>query len=573
MLLETEKKFSNGKMYKLLVHQYLLFATSLPILVARATYSFDCPDVWDGPSADNDLDTCARQLTGPKFGLLLPALIPTIFFGLLLLCYPIIYIGRCCGGCGSRKLRPGASCCGGEAWDRVDNNFKEQIYPASHIKCIKVSAFLLAILSIAVLVTVPLGISQAWEGWSYILDRAEPDVIGWLANRKADVVSQLRSADGSLPPPLDNDSFTAFDDAIRLARETRGDIQRYSDDAALPVAVVSYVLSAIPLILLTVTVLFGFCNVRGVGIDIMSFLHYFFGLLFGGLGAVLLVSALVAFMMDGEMQYQQRALPGALGWWGVPKCESEIDFAEFRANISSAISQAAAEGCNQLLEVCDGDATVPAINNPKQFYCPSLAASNTSVACRSVKDLTFFIENTYAKAGSQVCGSSNCSVSQCPTQCSLQEFRDYASEALAEVAEGARIQSALSQILTFADCDILIDRATLPFAKLELAGEGLLIAGCGATFAIILLILGLLVLCKGQKLFFGRSSKRRVEEIYHSPTSHPPDGPRFPMEPNSGAAAGPPQEPYRYSYSNFPTSTRADNASWSMMENSTANRH
>eukprot|EP00744_Colponema_vietnamica_P003973 GILI01006009.1.p1 GENE.GILI01006009.1~~GILI01006009.1.p1 ORF type:complete len:298 (+),score=83.91 GILI01006009.1:111-1004(+) len=179
-------------------------AAVLIALAALATtasaYDFGCQDQWSGPSTNNDVWDCAQEFPNEKPGLIIPMAIPLFFFVVLLIAFPVVFLGRCCGVCGSNNQRPGADCCcDGDEWDAVDD--KEEIAAVYHSKpgaitCVKCTIFLLLLLSVAAVVLLPIGASMTINGWQDALDRVDTDIIDWLQVKRDDLMASLRNPDG-----------------------------------------------------------------------------------------------------------------------------------------------------------------------------------------------------------------------------------------------------------------------------------------------------------------------------------------------------------------------------------------
>jgi len=495
------------------------------------SYSLQCQNKWDGPSSDNSLIECIQAIPNDYPGVLVPIAIPAIMFLFLLVLYPITFLCRCCGGCGSMNARPGASCCcDGNEWDDVDDEVRSAYYPHCHICCVKLSSFLLFIVSLSVVVMLPIGASYAVEGLEYAVDHVSIDILDWVQVRKDEFVSDLTLSNGSLISPLNNDTFAPFDEFNTDSRKQLADAKDDYINQLKAYIQVLYGIAAIPSILLIFSIIFFLCNCRRCCPACFTCFYYFFGLIFGLVGTIFMLIGLVFLLFCGEVALQNEQQPGVFQWYIVPQCEEKIFFNDLKAEMRTSEQDASSRACSEMTKVCGNDnSSLTGVNRyteEKQFYCPDIAAPgvNLTSTCQTIKFVQKIFNTSTSRDGSALC---NCTLSTCPEECkdpdelsaelgtalpsSTPNAPNTTREARTQIAVGVQAVNGLSRAFVYADCDVLITRGVMPLDECGKISEGLLLLGAGCSVAILCLMLGIPLLFKGQKLFFASPDQKLVD--------------------------------------------------------------
>ena len=484
-------------------------------------YNLGCHEVWHSSSSSNSLSDCLTHFAENSYPLFFPAAIPAVYGVLFLLLFPLVMLCRRIGAFGSARRRPGAGCCcDGDEWDVVPAEVKDEVYPHAHIRCIRLCVMIILVLSIAVAVTFPFGGLWARDGWIYALDGISTEVIQWvigLRNRIYTIVEDPLTH--RIPSELPADILSALDGAIEEAESVRRDMQGASDVAVPLIVTLCFVFGVAPVVLFVATFIFALYGIRRTGPCVSSVVHYVFSILFTVSGTLLLVAAMGALIVKGEVEMYDAGIPGVFSLWLVPRCEETIQFDEFKDSLRASIGSAAATGCDALLGLCDDAPTF--VPGGRPFFCPSLvgdvaAEGGTAAACRSSQSLANYVADTKLKNGTGVtCGAQpppahDCTLAECAAAADCTAHNS-SSVSLRYADLSDRLQRASEVAVADAACDALILRGMLPLARVGRIAEGFLVAGSGATFGLVLIILGSILLCKGQKVFVIRKT---AEDVY-----------------------------------------------------------
>eukprot|EP00388_Colpodella_angusta_P039715 GDKK01048164.1.p1 GENE.GDKK01048164.1~~GDKK01048164.1.p1 ORF type:complete len:502 (+),score=23.47 GDKK01048164.1:37-1542(+) len=486
----------------------LLLAIALGSSVAFG-YDFGCQDVWEGPSASNDLEECARKVPTDNGGILVPPIIPAVFLVFLFVLFPVGFFCRCCGACGSNKVRPGADCCcDGEEWDDLEDEEKVAVYPSRHVFCFKVLCLVVTALCAAPVVLMPIGATYGVDFWDSFLASANTDVIDWVENLKVSFENDLRLANGSYPAPLSNSTFDDLQNFIDDARDILSDVDDTFQSNMDTVNKVVQIIAFVPMILCAVMLLFILCSVRRVLPACFMWIYYLVSLLFALACIVLMVLGVFFVLLSGEVELQQFKAPGIFQWYAVPACEEKATFLSLKADFQEANKAQAVDICNRFLEVCDDLAfgpNVAGVSSLKPFYC-TLTSADVDSQCASVDTVALMINGTYSKPGAPIC--TNCTVGECPTTCTVEAARNQTAEIQSELVVGLRIIKAVDRAFIYCDCDVLLTQGMKPFADSDQAAMGSFLAAAGTGLGALFLMFGIILLCKGQKLFFASPEAR-----------------------------------------------------------------
>lgn len=491
-------------MFSQMLSKICCLTTLLLCLCTSAfAYDFACQDVWRGPSKSNDLVECAKKLPTDNGGVLVPPIIPAVFFVFLLVLFPLIFFCRCCGGFGSNKIRPGADCCcDGDEWDDLEDEEKISVYPSRYVCCFKAVCFLVVALCAIPVILMPLGASYGVKFWDSFFESANTDVIDWVENLKTGFQNDLLLPNGSYPAPLTNETFETLQGFLNDARDHIADVDDLIQTNIETANRVVQIISFVPLVLTAIMLLFILFSIRRFLPACLMWIYYIVALVFSFASIVMMVFGVFFVLLCGEVDLQQWKSPGIFQWYAVPACEGEAMFSSLKADFQEANKAQAVSVCNDFLQVCDDLAfgpDVPGVSSSKPFSC-TLSASSVDSTCTSVDGVAILVNGSYVKPGAPIC--VNCTVGECPIKCTDATARNRTAQIASDLSLGLRIVNAVDRAFIYADCDVLLTQGMKPFSGCSNAAMGSFLAAAGTGFGALFLMFGIILLCKGQKLFF-----------------------------------------------------------------------
>lgn len=498
-------------------HFYLASAAVAALaLTARVALAYDlgCQYFWTEPSEHNDVIECLKRVPTDNGGVLIPPIIPLVFVVLMLLVFPVVFCTRCCcGAFGSNKMRPGADCCcDGEEWDEIPVDEKAAVYPRKHVCCIKVLCLLVVVACAVPIILMPIGGKKGIEFWDDFQTSANRDIIDWAQDLKDGFIADLTLSNGSLPAQMDISTFDNLQQFIDDGRKFIGDVKTFVDDYVDVFNLVIMIVSFVPLVLAACMLLFILLSIRRVVPAICMWVYWVVALLFGLVSTVMMVLGVVFMLMSGEVELQQWKAPGAFQWYLVPYCEGQSMFRSIKDEFTNADRDQSEEVCRKFMEFCDDLAwsspAVAGVSSEKPFKC-SLTNDNVADSCPTIYVAAELINSTFMKpdAPAALCPSGGCTVGNCPTECAAGDARDTA-ESIAEAFDiGLKIAGVVDRAFLYADCDVLLTQAIKPLTTSSTGAMGAFLAAAGTGFGALFLMFGMLLLCKGQKLFFSKPKK------------------------------------------------------------------
>lgn len=496
----------------------LLGIFSKALLPVQAVQNLGCQDFWVGPSEHNDVLECVEEYPAENWGIFIPLAIPLLFAIVFLVAFPIIFLGRCCGACGSNKQRPGAGCCcDGAEWDDVSDSEKAAVYHSKpfQIFCLKICAVILVMAAIISIVLIPVGAAMAVSNWNDFLDRFDSEILGWLEGKKESLVNGLKDEFGQYFPSINGTSFSMIDDILSDVYSIHDTVRGGSDTAVKVLTIVVIVMSVLPIAATVAILIFAVFNIRK-RLRIFQCVFFPLGVLYGILSTVFLTGGLVFFIVHGEARLQVAASPGLFGWYVVPYCESVIKFQNIKDVVRTAVREVSIAGCEAALGICDSNPSPSGPLDKKQFYCPSLSSSTVDQLCASPADLISQLNSILSKSGSLVCpssGGTGCTITECATKCTVPEMRELAAAVAEFITKANRASDLLTQAWSYASCDVLVGQFIKPLFTVREGGAGLYVAGAGLSIAMLCFIFGALLLLKGQKMFVEKPAEDDNEPI------------------------------------------------------------
>lgn len=321
----------------------LLFAAT-PASATREG-SFQCENVWDGPSTSNDVQACilnAERMRSQWKLFVLPFL-SAVLLAILLVSFPLVFICsiccNCCGCCGAncckpetKKSRNQARCC---LW----------LYIVYALLWSVMVFFLIVYGTRTVTKAVPMFVDDAVSGpLSYFNQTAES-----VMDYTYDWSSGERREPGDFT--IDFSEFSSMQEKVMEGvSAVRATVFVHFDK----VSIASYVVGSLGFVMVLVILPFAMfkCCIPGFPICI-SFVYWIFGLAFAVLGLLLTILAYFATLTCGEVERHHGRDPGLIQWYGVPVCKEFFNFQQLNKGIMAAELQLSQGVCKAVLPFCD----------------------------------------------------------------------------------------------------------------------------------------------------------------------------------------------------------------------------
>jgi hypothetical protein len=250
-------------------------------------------------------------------------------------------------------------------------------------------------------------------------------------------------------------------------------------------------------------------------------MYFFLGMAFAALGAVFLVLAVGLATGCGEVQRQLDRLPGVAQWYAIPYCENLSHFDNLYTTLTSEEEGDAKNVCFNLLSYCSTTSTYSNSDPNMYFYCP-FTSSNYATVCANYAAAKVVIQQVVAKTTSPVCGGTACSYTSCGSDCTVSAVKTSAVTNLKLLTDSSKLASAAAIVAPFTDCNVIGNMAAssvsgaCPYLR-----DGMWKIGFACFFSSILFAIGIIVLFRGQKVFFKPTSTRAPLDDDSNP-SHAP---------------------------------------------------
>lgn len=493
----------------------MLLASSLMLLVvfmvtptAAEFSSWGCENYWTMPSSDNSVEDCVknqdRQSQWTQW-LWIPAL-PALVFAIVLVFYPIVFFCRqCCNLCGGRRRQPGVCCRCKSEWDQKSETEKDRAYTASDHCCVKCPAFVLCILSLGVIITIVRGASEAESANAYLLEDVQKNTIDTF-DAISDQLRVLLSNYSMSPPayyaPVTSDTFDSISSMTGYFQDGYdthvNDYQKYVTNA---IRIGMNCLGVIPFVFFILLPIYASKNkCRRFWPCCTTCVYFFFAIVFSLLGVLFLLLAVAFDTSSGEVSRQFARKPGVFQWYVKPYCVQQAFFDSMVDGFATSEVDYASSFCEALTKNCSSSTTYDS-NNPDDNFVCTVTSVNFASVCTSYTAALSVLNNMVAKTGSPACTS--CSFASCSSSCSTATQRQTAKESMyLYVASRAfyQAQEAASDLL---DCDYLLDLGALSVNRgCPALRMSFFLIGFGCFFAGLLFSIGIIILFRGQKVFY-----------------------------------------------------------------------
>lgn len=482
--------------------------------------TFDCNQVWSGPSPNNKLADCFTNTThvvstltnSQHIGYLILAIIPLVLFILVFLCWPVVTTCRyCCNCCGSSKQRPGVTCCGGSEWDMKTDDERQAAYEPSSVRNTKIMAVLDAVLGLALLVVGAVGFGQMKSSFNGLFTELE-SVTAYVDAQAAGIRTLLTintTTPPTLIPPLTDSIFQSVDNVTASISSQLSNGKTSIDPYEEDVYIVGLILVVFPTLLLLLTALFACGNVRRCAPCLSSLVHYIFYIPVAIGAAVVFVLAMVSTDVCGERSLflDNNTAPGLVSLAAVPLCTANFPFQTVLTDVQSVITTQAGNVCGAMLDICDGSATYDPANPLKVFQCANL--TNATADCPNFTAATAEQDALVLKSGAPVeCVNGTtvltpCTFTLCASYCNVTAVRDIAANGTTQLHYADNGQLAFDlYVQPLLNCDNVYVQALGPMTDCTPFAQSMYLIGASLLGFTVLLAVDMCVLWRGQKRFF-----------------------------------------------------------------------
>ncbi|CUG07335.1 membrane-associated protein, putative [Bodo saltans] len=371
---------------------------------------------------------------------------------------------------------------------------------------VKTPAFIICIASVGVIISIIRGASAADQGNSYLVADVQEkaiDVISGLSDQIKTVLTNTSSNPSSYYSPVNDSTFSSVDNIIEKFQDGYNtyvnDYQTYVTNA---IRIGMNCLGAVPFVFFILLPIYASKDdCRRIWPWCTTCIYFVFAVVFSLLGVVFLFLAVAFQTSNGEIQRQYAREPGVFQWYVKPYCQDQSAFSDMITGFNTAEQQYASSFCQALTQNCSSgaayDSTTPDIN----FVCDGLTSTNYASVCTSFATATSVLGAMVVKTGSPACTS--CTFSTCSTQCATDSERSSATTTMYLFAATAGFNRAGSIASPLNDCNYLLDIGANAVSRgcPQLRDSSYLV-GFGCFAAGILFSAGIVVLFRGQKVFY-----------------------------------------------------------------------
>jgi len=245
--------------------------------------------------------------------------------------------------------------------------------------------------------------------------------------------------------------------------------------------------------------LMGLCNCRTCLPACCTCIFFLISVVFSIIAIIVLILGFIFTDFCGEIDRQFANESGILQWYVVPYMENQVNFTSLKQNVLQVEHDFAIQFCQQLAQHCDNNATYSLATNQSLFYCNM---TNATLDCTTFPDASLIVNGSFAKFGSGVCGATNCTMRQCPSDCTDASLASGISTALSFLDLAGKAVDAFAIVEPLLDTNVLIDKVLLTFSSCHQMRDGLNEIGSAFLLTVFTLYVGQIVLLLGAKLWF-----------------------------------------------------------------------
>lgn len=488
-------------MFKLLLG--LLAVTSAAFLVAARPEN-PCTENWPTtvgpktslscPTADKMLGFLIGKSTGP--------FLCFIVGGITVIIYTCTCVYRaCCGWCGSNKVRPGASCCGGGR--EMDGNYHEEdlfdAYDKKWVIGVKVVTLVMFVLGIIAMAVSFAGVGKV-QSFPDKLAEGIKGLVDWVF----DIVQRILNAFNSANP-----AFTPAKNQLDGMKSSMNSLKNQVDQAADSVRPVTAALTglAVPTVVVFVASLMGAC---AAVLRIRAWLPAF-SILFvilaalptGGLGAVAGIVNVPFKVWCDEVDAWTSRSPGMFQEYIMPEfCERRIDFKALKDKMNTEANALSSRTCDEINLKCDANDTYTG-DQTKVFKCAQ------TVACSTIAGLVDAVGKLELKLGTPGMCAPPCTISKCATECT-GDIKAQAATIWNNANDANNVIKAINDVVdNYLSCDIIMDKLLAAFDFCSTIHAGLNNIYSGSAIGVTVNVILPICMFMGQKRFFKSSAFTR----------------------------------------------------------------
>ncbi|AAZ13436.1 hypothetical protein, conserved [Trypanosoma brucei brucei TREU927] len=298
-----------------------------------------CDNVWDGPSAQNEIMKCLKDadlMKGQWQKIAFPVAAAFIIVATLV-AFPISCFLTCL--CSSR-CKPSSK-----------DGGKEQRC------CLWMWIMFALIWAFGVAAFVFFGARQLETAATTLIMKTVENPINFL-DCTADKILDL-AYDWSAKRPLQNGiSRETIDSVVGLARgyvrEGRATYEQYVHW----VPTVSFCIGTFAVSLIVPMFVFAYFHCCSKWLPrLLSCVYWLFAILFMALGFLMILLSYAVGSICGEIALHYDRSPGLIQWYALPMCQEKFNFANLNEMVFNAQKDVSQKACEQILEYCDGDAS------------------------------------------------------------------------------------------------------------------------------------------------------------------------------------------------------------------------
>jgi ABC-type sugar transport system permease subunit len=477
---------------------------------ATATASWGCENYWAGPSSANSVEECLRNQNRDSQWtkwMWIPAL-PALVFVIVFMIYPIVFaLRQCCNLCGGRRRQPGVCCRCSSEWDLKSETEKNQAYtPADHC-CVKCPAFFLCILSVGVIVVIVRGASEADKANSYLLEDIQGISIDTFKKLNIQVQTALTNTSNTSTTvayyaPATASTFQPMTDMVRYYQDGYNNyVSNYESIVTNVIRIGMNCLGAIPFVFFILLPIYASKNnCRHFWPSCTTCIYFLFAIVFSLLGVIFLAMAVGFATGCGEVERQTLREPGIFQWYVKPYCESQQFFNSMVAGFDTSEASYASKFCEALTANCSSTTTYNSASPNDNFYC-TVTSANYNTVCTNFASAKAVVDQMKVKTGSPACTS--CMFSACETTCNTVAQRGTAKRTMYLYAATRGYSSAANITLPLKGCNYLLDIGADTVTRgCPALRDASWMIGFGCFFAGLLFSVGIIVLFRGQKVFY-----------------------------------------------------------------------
>lgn len=483
--------------------------------LAAAQRSFGCQHVWTDASPSNDFQQClnSRSPFDVEWLYFFYLAFPAALFLFTIFVLPFAFMGHC----GVTYFR----CCSRR--NKSSNITRTRCWLWSWITVVLILGISTAALMLA-------GTYYAVWSTSQALNDIGTYAVRYFLSTKEEVLDLVGSSGTA-------GNLAAFE-------HVTNDIQMEVDQLRVNyhvyfriVAITTYCLAGISLVLLLLLVLLALSHCSGLFPSILSGFYWFFAIVYAFLSELMIVVIYVVGAWCGEVTLQYRREPGYFQWSVVPRCQQkQYNFDQPIGALEAFIRQASTEACTQLLKYCDTETNYTyETESYQQIYICSKILSAAS-GCSDLGGLMDATLNTVAKPSinNLMCQNTtgwnyqeSCNVIQCSERCidyePILKILEWTTSVANLTEEALRANTAIALISPMKDCNFIVDNVVSNFeteiVSPSFTGSRTTVNTCsdlyltswmlGVAFFIgsIAFVIGILVLHKGSVMWSDKAKK------------------------------------------------------------------